>query len=202
MENAHGQTAAAAFALPEGYETKMRIIRAIVELGGDVPVSSMTVRGICQTAGVSRQTFYRHFIDKYDALAWYNQQQYRELMLVGDTLSWEDAGLAMLVRTYDNREFYALALRSSEDYNSLLPTTSRLLYQQWASIVASYGDGVIDPKVDFQLHAWSKLGPQLVMDWVLSGCAIGVHEFWEYTKSCVPADMRKLMDSHVAKAHG
>ena len=184
---------------PEGYETKMRIIRAIVDLGSHTTVSNMTVRAICIKAGISRQTFYRHFIDKYDALAWYNQQQYRELMRVGRDLSWEDAGLSMLVRTYDNRDFYAIALRSSEDYNSLLPATSRLLYRQWKSVVESFGDASLTPKLDFQLGAWSKLGPQLVMDWVMDGCSTPVHEFWEYTKSCVPCDMRDVMDAHVQK---
>lgn len=180
-----------------GYETKMRILEAIVGLGRKTGVSSMTVRSICEEAGISRQTFYRHFIDKYDALAWYNKQQYRELTLVGSSLSWEDAGLSMLIRTYENREYYAVALRSSEDYNSVLPTTSRMLYQSWHDIIASYGVDALSPKIDFQLRAWSMLGPQLIMDWVLSDCKIPIREFWEYVKSCVPADMRILMDAHV-----
>ena len=37
----------------------------------DTPVDSLTVSRIVREAGVARQTFYRHFADKYDLINWY-----------------------------------------------------------------------------------------------------------------------------------
>ena len=34
-------------------------------------VDRITVREIVQTCGTTRQTFYRHFTDKYDLINWY-----------------------------------------------------------------------------------------------------------------------------------
>lgn len=35
------------------------------------PVEEITVRQICEICGVTRQTFYRNFLDKYDLINWY-----------------------------------------------------------------------------------------------------------------------------------
>ena len=35
------------------------------------PVEKITVKEICDTCGVTRQTFYRNFQDKYDLINWY-----------------------------------------------------------------------------------------------------------------------------------
>ena len=34
------------------------------------PVEKITVKEICDTCGVTRQTFYRNFQDKYDLINW------------------------------------------------------------------------------------------------------------------------------------
>ncbi len=35
------------------------------------PVDAITVRQITERCGVTRQTFYRNFLDKYDLINWY-----------------------------------------------------------------------------------------------------------------------------------
>lgn len=53
------------FDIPEGYETKTRILRAIgglLEDGGDF--ESLSVSRICEAARLSSKTLYRHFDDR------------------------------------------------------------------------------------------------------------------------------------------
>ena len=50
---------------------KYRLAQAIRECMKTTPVDRITVREIVQTCGTTRQTFYRHFTDKYDLINWY-----------------------------------------------------------------------------------------------------------------------------------
>ena len=62
------------FSSPE-LSTKMRILHAV-----DKSLDRITVAEICRNAGISRQTFYRHFESKYDIPWWYSifcRQVYR-----------------------------------------------------------------------------------------------------------------------------
>ena len=54
------------FSSPE-LSTKMRILHAV-----DKSLDQITVAEICRNAGISRQTFYRHFESKYDIPWWYS----------------------------------------------------------------------------------------------------------------------------------
>lgn len=64
---------------------KMRILHAI-----DGSLDRITISEICQNAGISRQTFYRHFKSKYDIPSWHTifcRQFY--LNEIGRSINWE-----------------------------------------------------------------------------------------------------------------
>ena len=60
---AHGQDI---FGSPE-LRTKMKILHAV-----DKSLDRITIAEICENAGISRQTFYRHFQSKYDIPWWHS----------------------------------------------------------------------------------------------------------------------------------
>ena len=181
--------------IDKGYEMRMRIISAAVELGKSVDFADMTVSAICEEANISRQTFYRYFLDKYDAINWYGRQLHRDFaQRLGVDMTGSEVGRDMLRRAYDERDFYAFALRSDEDYNSLRKFVSRDLYNSWSETFRKTLGRELPPKLDFQLHAFAKLGPELIAEWVLDGCSIPIDEFNEYLTSCIPADLHDLME--------
>ena len=56
---------------PKGERTKYRLAESMKECMKSTPVEEITVRQICEICGVTRQTFYRNFLDKYDLINWY-----------------------------------------------------------------------------------------------------------------------------------
>ena len=48
--------------------TKMLIRKAFTELLREKQVQNITVKELCQTAGINRGTFYSHYTDIYDLL--------------------------------------------------------------------------------------------------------------------------------------
>ena len=52
-------------------DIKYKLANAMKECMFSSPVEKITVKEICDTCGVTRQTFYRNFQDKYDLINWY-----------------------------------------------------------------------------------------------------------------------------------
>ena len=86
--------------------TKELFAAAMEEMLAETPLSKVRVGDLCQRAGAGRQTFYYHFRDKYDVVAWIFERDYR--------LAEEDAGLGnaqgvvtdALERMWERRAFY------------------------------------------------------------------------------------------------
>ena len=57
--------------LTKGEKTKYRLARAMKECMGSTSVENITVKQITEQCGLTRQTFYRNFLDKYDLINWY-----------------------------------------------------------------------------------------------------------------------------------
>lgn len=52
-------------------ETKLKLADALKAIVKQKSLEKITVQDIVKEANVTRQTFYRHFQDKYDLLNWY-----------------------------------------------------------------------------------------------------------------------------------
>ena len=57
--------------LTKGEKTKYRLARAMKECMKSTLVENITVKQITEECGLTRQTFYRNFLDKYDLINWY-----------------------------------------------------------------------------------------------------------------------------------
>ena len=56
--------------MPRAEYTKLMIARGLKELMEHTPFSSLSVSDIARKCGISRNTFYYHFKDKYDIIHW------------------------------------------------------------------------------------------------------------------------------------
>lgn len=54
-----------------GLKTRYKLAASLKELVRREPLDKITVKQIVEGCGVSRQTFYRCFLDKYDLVNWY-----------------------------------------------------------------------------------------------------------------------------------
>ena len=57
--------------LTKGEKTKYRLAHAMKECIETTPVEDITVKQLVEKCGLTRQTFYRSFLDKYDLINWY-----------------------------------------------------------------------------------------------------------------------------------
>ena len=58
-------------------QMKYRLADAMKQCMAKMPIERITVRQIVELSGTTRQTFYRHFQDKYDLINRHERYEYR-----------------------------------------------------------------------------------------------------------------------------
>ena len=100
-------------------KTKYRLAEAAKKCMASSGTDAMTVTQIVQTCGVTRQTFYRNFQDKYDLINWYFDKLLLESFAqMGDGLTVYEGLTRKFEFIQKERVFFAGAFRS-DDHNSL-----------------------------------------------------------------------------------
>ncbi len=93
--------------------TKQRIWEAFYNLSVTVPFDKLTVESICREAGISKATFYRHFLDKYDVLN-YNSLAIAQRLVHWERCSfWREFLIEMCIEIQREREYYRRAFNTS-----------------------------------------------------------------------------------------
>ncbi len=88
--------------------TKLQLADALKDLTGSMPFRKISVSHIADHAGMSRKSFYYHFKDKYDLVAFIFESEFSAYCKTQQSGSW----LARLCRyLYEQREFYRIVLR-------------------------------------------------------------------------------------------
>lgn len=99
----------------------VRMERAMLELMNKTPFEKITVRLICENAGVNRSTFYAHYTDIYDMIEQMEANLQKELMNDYPTpgsvvpLSIESF-LPFLEFIREHEEFYRITLKTRREF--------------------------------------------------------------------------------------
>lgn len=93
--------------------TKEVLADSFRELAVKKPVSKITVTGIAENCGMTPQTFYNHFTDKFDLIAWiYNTDMEKGLRSCrAERRGWRAALAERVAYFAQNRDFITNALK-------------------------------------------------------------------------------------------
>ena len=152
---------------PKGEKTKYRLAESMKECMKTTPVEEITVRQICEICGVTRQTFYRNFLDKYDLINWY----FDKLL----TKSFEHMGRGTTVFdslekkfTYIQKEkaFFAAAFRYDKQ-NSLREHDFDLILAFYENLIHEKSGSPVSPEMHFLLEMYCQGSITMTVKWVL-----------------------------------
>ena len=129
-------------------KTRYKLAASMKECMKSAPVDKITVKEIVEGCGVTRQTFYRNFLDKYDLINWYFDklvlQSFEQIGMghtVGESLTQKFEFIV------NEKVFFTEAFRS-DDRNSLKEHDFELILQFYTDLLArkdSAGPGAAFP---------------------------------------------------------
>lgn len=171
------------------FETKFKIMRAI-----DAPLDKLSVKDICQKAGISRDTFYRHFSSKYDIAIWHGKlAQSLSLDQPLDDSSLVSLYARDLSLLAEEKDFYRRAFANTGKTSKEFPEMN--LHRRTAIIDALQKKGVaITDRVVFQVETFVALETALVVKWLRTGCEPAPQVYAEWLVSMIPPELRAALE--------
>lgn len=100
--------------MPDANITKMMLADSLKRLMTEKTFSKINVSDIVTGCGLTRQSFYYHFKDKYDLMNWIYYTETARLMTSCDTLEhWTDGLKELCCYMQQNKTFYKNALNTT-----------------------------------------------------------------------------------------
>lgn len=171
---------------------KYRLAEAVKACMRTTPVDKITVKDIVDACGVTRQTFYRNFLDKYDLINWYFeklvQRSFAE-MGQGKTI------VEGLVRKHqfimDERVFFTGAFRS-DDRNSLKEYDFEFILRFYTDLITRHTGRPLDDDLKFLLEMYCRGSVYMTVKWVLSGMSDTPQEIAAKLAEAVPPRLKEV----------
>ncbi len=145
---------------------KYRLAAAMKKCMERMPVEKVTVKEIVEECGTTRQTFYRHFLDKYDLINWYFDKILSESfkhMGTGETV------YESLVRKFrfieHERLFFDAAFRY-DDQNSLRDHDYRKIHAFYTNMIESRTKEPLSSELNFILEMYCRGSVYMTTRWV------------------------------------
>ena len=115
------------------------------------PVDNITVTQLTELCGVTRQTFYRNFIDKYDLINWYfDILLHKSFEHMGSGKNIYESLVKKFIYIREERVFFSAGFKSA-DQNNLKDHDFRLILEEGQTLecadfaAVTMGSWVLDP---------------------------------------------------------
>lgn len=145
---------------------KLNLAEAVKECMKTTPFESITVKQIAHKAGVSRQTFYRHFLDKYDLVNWYFDklldESFREM---GNGKTVYEGLILKFNYIREEHVFFNAAFRTDKQ-NNLKEHDFRKIYAFYRNLIREKTGQMPSPMIDAILEMYCQASIYMTVKWV------------------------------------
>lgn len=173
-------------------DTKRIISDALHELLKEKKIDNITVQNILDKAHVARSTFYCHFNDKFDLIAWY-YKSFLDNLSEAENINMFTQNLILCMQFMkENNSYFKKILRSnnSKVLEDLLYTYS---FTYYCKIYENYfKKDFVSPKRKLKIKLLCHGSSALVCDWILYGCADPPELVADVIAEMVPDEIKKL----------
>jgi AcrR family transcriptional regulator len=146
--------------------TKLQFALSIKQLMATKSLDKITVSSICDGCGLTRQTFYRNFKDKYDLVNWYFRMLCdKSFLLMGVSLTLKEALLEKFTFIENEKIFFSQAFRSN-DYNNIQNYDYEMIYQFYENAIIKQIRKSLESDIKFLLQMYCKGSIDMTAKWV------------------------------------
>ena len=166
------------------------------ELADGRSIDKITVRDIAANCGYSTATFYRHFKDKYDLIAWDYTRDLEKILAQADggEQGWKQA-LSDASDYYDARkEYLCNLLLHTTGHESFLRYMTEINYEHMkALILSSSGADRLDEKTEIYVRIYCLGTVNLTCEWILGKYQAGKAVLREVYAEALPKPLQQFI---------
>lgn len=179
--------------LTKGEKTKYRLARAMKECMKSTLVENITVKQITEECGLTRQTFYRNFLDKYDLINWYFDKllvKSFEHMGEGKTVY---EGLCKKFQYIEEEKLFFKAAFRNDQQNCLREHDFQLILAFYTRQIEEKTKEPISENLRFLLEMYCQGSIYMTVQWVLGERKSTPQEMAKALVSAMPSELYDVM---------
>ena len=176
----------------KGEKTKYRLAAAMKECMKTTPVDAITVRQITERCGVTRQTFYRNFLDKSDLINWYfDKLLARSFEHMGRGTTVLDSLEKKFTYIQEEKTFFAAAFRYDRQ-NSLREHDFKLILAFYENLIREKSGRPATPEIHFLLEMYCNSSIYMTVKWVTGEVTCTPEELAERLVDGMPGKLAEV----------
>ena len=175
-----------------GEKVKYRLAEAMKECMKKAPVEKITVKEITEECGVTRQTFYRNFQDKYDLINWYFDKiliESFEHMGEGQTVY---ESLVNKFQYIQKETLFFRAAFKNDDQNCLRDHDFELITKFYTDRIEGNTGKKMSDKIRFQLEMYCQGSIYMTVQWVLGNHKATPETLARFLSESMPAEFTDM----------
>lgn len=175
-----------------GEKVKYELADAMKRCMKNAPVEKITVKEIVEACGVTRQTFYRNFQDKYDLINWYFDKILLESFEhMGEGRTVYESLVNKFTYIQEEKLFFKAAFKN-DDQNCLREHDFQLITAFYTNQIESRTGQKISPQLQFQLEMYCQGSIFMTVQWVLGYRKCTPEQLARSLTDAMPADLEHI----------
>lgn len=177
-------------------KTKYRLAASVKSMMDEMSVEAITVRQICERAGVSRQTFYRKFLDKYDLINWYFDKILMEsFRQMGRGKTVYESLVLKFTYIAQEHTFFAAGFRN-DDQNNLKEHDFQMIFDFYCRMFHEKSGSDPDKTTKALLEMYCQASVYMTVKWVVSNLTYTPEELAQLMMEAMPPRLTELFRSY------
>ena len=174
--------------------TKYRLAEAMKTCMKTTSVDDITIRQIVEVCGVTRQTFYRNFLDKYDLINWYfDKLLLKSFEHMGEGTTVYDGLVKKFEYLKEEHLFFAAAFRS-DDQNSLKEHDFELILAFYENLIQEKTGCKMKEEMHDLLEMYCRSSVYMTVKWVLGKKMAAPEGLAELMVEAMPVKLKELFE--------
>ena len=171
---------------------RYKLANAMKECMRTAPVEKITVKEIVETCGLTRQTFYRNFQDKYDLINWYFDRILLESFQHMGEGKTAYEGLVYMFHYIEVEKLFFKAAFRTDDQNCLRDHDFQLILRFYENQIQEKTKQPIPENLHFQLEMYCQGSVYMTTQWVLGDMKKRPEEMARNLVAAMPAELETL----------
>ena len=170
--------------------TKNIFAGELIEMVKKMPIEKVRVGDLCKRCGADRRTFYYHFMDKYDLVAWIFTRDYTASLEAEQGNYTLQHSINILEKMYQNKEFYKAAF-SDNSQNAIRHYTYKFFYDLGTDAMQKhFGLDVLPTDMEYAVISHSHATIEITMEWLLGKLDYTPEQFARLQYHFMPQDLK------------
>jgi len=173
-------------------QTKYIFAQSIKDLMSYQSLDKITVTDIVKHSGMTRQTFYRYFKDKYDLVNWYFEKLAdKSFRQIGNSSTLREGLIKKFSFILNDKIFFSQAFQS-KDYNNVEHYDYQCILEFYQNIIQKK-IGCIPKDIMFLLEMYCHGSITMTVEWAVSGMKESPEVLADLLIDALPPKLERLL---------